>query len=180
MKKVTRISIVLAAAIAIAAASSVLAQDHAAPAAAARKTSPGKSAPVKASVHTTLNPSDMQWMDAPPFLAPGSKLAVLFGDPSKPGLYILRVKAGDGYRIANHWHPTDEHVTVIAGTFLVSAGDSTDVSKEMSLSAGGFATMPAKMHHAAKFGGDTEIEVSGMGPFQINYVDPADDPRKSH
>jgi len=176
LRRVTEISSVLV----IAAVSFAVAQDHAVAPASAKASTVSHPAKVKGSAHVALNPSDMQWMDTPPTLARGAQMAVLFGDPSKTGLFILRVKAGDGYRIANHWHPTDEHISVISGTFLVSAGDETDVSKEMSLSAGGFTTMPARMHHAAKFGGDTEIEVSGMGPFQINYVNPADDPSKSH
>lgn len=158
----------------------IFGQDHVAPAAPGKATSAKHTARAKGSAHVALNPTDMQWMDAPPTLLPGAQMAVLFGDPSKPGLYVVRLKGGDGYRIANHWHPTDEHVTVIAGTFLVTTGDETDISKEMSLSAGAFTTMPAKMHHAAKFSGDTEVEVTGMGPFQINYVNPADDPSKKH
>ena len=170
----------LAFALVLAAVGSAPGQDHAAPAAPEKAPSAKHTARAKGSAHVALNPTDMQWMDAPPTLSPGAQFAVLFGDPSKPGLFVVRIKAGDGYRIANHWHPTDEHVTVIAGTFLVSTGDETDISKEMSLSAGAFATMPAKMHHAAKFSGDTEVEVTGMGPFQIIYVNPADDPSKKH
>lgn len=176
MKRIALVALALV----LAAVGPAFGQDHVAPAAPGKAPSAKHTAKAKGTAHVALNPTDMQWMDAPPTLSPGAKLAVLFGDPSKTGLYIVRLKGGDGYRIANHWHPTDEHVTVIAGTFLVTTGDEADISKEMSLSTGGFATMPAKMHHAAKFSGDTEVEVSGMGPFQIIYVNPADDPSKGH
>ena len=133
----------------------------------------------KAAAHVEMNSGDVQWADAPPSLPRGAKLAVLQGDPGKPGPFTVRVKAGDGYRVAPHWHPTTEHVTVLSGTFNVGVGDKFDESKGKALAAGGFSSMPARMHHYAWFKGDTEIQVNGMGPFKLIYVNPADDPRKA-
>lgn len=141
---------------------------------ASAKTSSGHAAS-----HVVLNPADMKWADAPPILAPGAKMAVLQGDPGKPGVYTVRLKAGDGYRIAPHWHPTTENVTVISGTFHVGAGDTFDPDATTALVAGGFGSMPAKMHHFAWFEGDTEVQVHGIGPFKLTYVNSKDDPSKA-
>lgn len=143
------------------------------PTAAARKTSASK-----ADRHVDLSPGDIQWGDPPPNLLPGAKLAVLQGDPAKSGPFTVRVKAGDGYRVSPHWHPTTEHVTVLSGTFHVGMGDEFNESKGVALAAGGFSTMPAKMHHYAWFTGESEIQIHGMGPFKLIYVNPADDPSK--
>lgn len=129
--------------------------------------------------HVVLNPPDLKWGDAPPIFPPGAKMAVLQGDPGKPGVYTVRLKAGDGYKVPAHWHPTAENVTVISGVFNVGAGDKLDQSKTTALGPGGFASMPAKMHHYAWFKGETEVQVHGLGPFQLTYVNPKDDPTKA-
>jgi len=121
---------------------------------------------------------ELVWGPAPSVFAPGAKLAVLQGDPSKPGLYTVRLDMPDGYTVAPHWHPTDEHVTVIKGTFLVGMGDKIDPAKMLSLPAGGFITAGATMHHYARAKGHVIVQVSGIGPFALTYVNPADDPTK--
>jgi ChrR Cupin-like domain len=137
-----------------------------------------KPAPHKAT-HTVLAPGDLKWGDAPAIFPPGAKMAVLQGDPSKAGVYTVRLKAGDGYKIPAHWHPTTENVTVISGTFYIGAGDKLDESKGAPLGPGGFASLPAKMHHYAWFKGDTEVQVHGLGPFKLTYVNPNDDPTRA-
>jgi quercetin dioxygenase-like cupin family protein len=137
-----------------------------------------------------------KWGPAPAVFAPGAKMAVLQGDPGKAELYTVRLDMPDGYRIAPHWHPTDEHVTVISGNFMVGMGDKMDMtgmkdmmgkkesmgkmdmSKMTTLTAGGFITAPAKAHHYAMARGHTIVQVHGMGPFQLTYVNAADDPMK--
>ena len=106
-------------------------------------------------------------------------MAVLAGDPSKGDEFVVRLDLPDGYTIAPHWHPTDEHVTVIKGTFLVGMGDRIDAAKMLTLPAGGFITAGAKMHHYARAKGHTIVQVNAMGPFQLTYVNPADDPSKA-
>jgi hypothetical protein len=130
-------------------------------------------------MHVVMNSADIQWGDAPPVLPAGAKMAVLAGDPGKEGLYVIRIKAPDGYKVAAHWHPRAEHLTVINGTFNLGVGDKLDESKATAMAAGAFGSMPAKMHHYAWCKGDTEVEVTGMGPFQLFYVNPADDPSKT-
>ena len=127
-----------------------------------------------------LTPSDIKWGDAPPVFPKGAKMAVLYGDPSKPGeLFIVRLKMPAGYKIPAHWHPTDENVTVISGTFSMGMGDKLDPAKSKAFPAGSFAVAPAKVNHFAFAKGAAIVEVSAIGPFAMTYVNPADDPTKT-
>lgn len=120
----------------------------------------------------------LKWGPAPAVFAAGAKMAVLQGDPSKTEQFTVRLDLPSGYTIAPHFHPTDEHVTVIQGTFLVGMGDKVDGSKTMALPAGGFVTAGANQHHFAITRGHTIVQVHAMGPFALTYVNPADDPSK--
>src|SRR5262249_35231240 len=106
----------------------------------------GAPAPPPAPEHKTVAPGDVKWGDAPPLLMKGAKLAVMFGDPSKEGLFIVRLKMPANYKISPHWHPTDENVTVLSGEFAIGMGDKID-AKTKAQPAGAFFSMPAKMHH---------------------------------
>ena len=126
-----------------------------------------------------LAPSDITWGPGPASLPAGAQMAVLDGDPSKAGMpFVIRAKFPDGYRIAPHWHPTDENVSVLSGTFLVGMGDTFNDKSMTTLAAGGYAHMPKTMHHYASAKGETVIQVHGVGPFAVNYVNAADDPSK--
>jgi quercetin dioxygenase-like cupin family protein len=127
--------------------------------------------------HTALSPNAIKWGDAPPVFNKGAKMAVLYGDPSKPGLFIVRLKMPANYKVMPHTHPTDENITVVSGAFAAGMGDKLD-SKVKAMPAGSFISMPAKMHHFAFSTEETIVEVSAMGPFAITYVDPKDDPSK--
>ncbi|WPU66667.1 cupin domain-containing protein [Peredibacter starrii] len=129
--------------------------------------------------HVMKMPSDIQWGEAPPFLMPGAKLAVMSGDPHKKGLYTLRLQLPANYRIMPHWHPTDEHVTVVQGTLNMGTTDIINEKTSHALPTGSYALMPAKFHHYAYAGPEGAIvQVHGMGPFEITYINPSDDPRK--
>lgn len=129
--------------------------------------------------HVAVRPNAIKWGPAPPALPPGAQVAVLVGDPTKAGVsYVLRLKMPDGYQVRPHWHPSDENITVLRGTFLAGKGEKLDVSKAEELPAGSFVRMPKKMPHFAVAKGETVIQLHGTGPFEINYVNPADDPRK--
>ena len=122
--------------------------------------------------------SGITWGDPPPTLPKGAKLAVIAGDPGKAVPFAVRVQMPAGYKIAPHWHPTDEHVTVLSGTFSVGMGEKFDQAALKDLSAGGYGSLPAEMRHFATTKGATTIQVDGMGPLVLNYVNPADDPSK--
>jgi quercetin dioxygenase-like cupin family protein len=83
-----------------------------------------------------------------------------------------------GYKIAPHWHPQRENVTVLSGTLKVGMGDQFDESKMGSFPAGSFAYLDPEMHHYAVSSGDTVIQIHGNAPLQINYVNASDDPSK--
>ena len=84
----------------------------------------------------------------------------------------------DGYRIAPHWHPSRENVTVISGTFKVGMGDTFDTNKMGSFPAGSFAYLDPDMHHYAMASGEVIVQVHGNAPLQFNYVNAGDDPSK--
>jgi quercetin dioxygenase-like cupin family protein len=121
--------------------------------------------------------SDLKWGPAPPFFPKGAQFAVLQGDPSSDGVYTVRLQMPAGYYIAPHYHPADEHVTVISGALRLGMGDVEDSTKAMTLTAGGFVTAGANMHHFARAMEPTVVQVHGPGPFAITYVNPKDDPR---
>ena len=120
---------------------------------------------------------EVKWGPAPPFFPPGARFAVLQGDPSAAGEYTVRLEFPAGYVVKPHFHPTDENVTVLSGSFMVGMGDSVDAAKGMTLGSGGFITAPAQAHHFAMALRKTVIQVHGMGPFAITYVNASDDPR---
>lgn len=125
-----------------------------------------------------MQPEEIKWGPAPPVLPAGAGLAVLAGDPAGTGPVTLRLKMPAGYRIPPHWHPTDERVTVISGTLGIGMGDKLDKKHAKVLKAGGYAVAPANMHHFAWTKTGAVVQVDLMGPFQITYVNPADDPSK--
>jgi quercetin dioxygenase-like cupin family protein len=120
----------------------------------------------------------VKWGPAPPVFPAGARFAVLQGDPSKAELFTVRLEFPAGYTIPPHFHPTDEHVTVISGTFLVGMGDKADFTHPVVLRAGGFITAGANMHHFARARGRTVVQVHAIGPFALTYVNPADDPQQ--
>jgi anti-sigma factor ChrR (cupin superfamily) len=128
-------------------------------------------------VDLITGPDGVKWGPAPTLPA-GAQMAVLSGDPSKDGPFVLRLKMPADYKVPAHSHPTAEHVTVLSGNFHAGMGDKLDTSKGQALQPGGFVAMPANMHHFAWTTSETVLQVHGTGPFAIVYVDPAEDPRK--
>lgn len=118
------------------------------------------------------------WGDPPPTLEPGARLAVLSGNPGSDGPFVIRLQLPAGYRIAPHWHPTDEHVTVVSGELALGMGETFEQNGMNTLSEGGYALLPAEMRHYALATTDAVVQVHGMGPFVLNYVNPADAPAK--
>lgn len=123
-------------------------------------------------------PDRVKWQNGPPSLAKGSQIAVLEGDPNKEGPFVFRLILPDGFRVAPHTHPKTERVTVIAGTLNIGMGEKFDAKATTAMPAGAFGTWEANMEHFAWVKGETIIQLHGMGPWTINYLNPADDPRK--
>jgi quercetin dioxygenase-like cupin family protein len=122
-------------------------------------------------------PDAVKWGAAPPALPPGAQLSVLSGDPSKEGPYVLPARLPVGYTVPPHTHPSDENVTVISGAFHVAMGDKLDKTKGDALKPGGFFRAEKGMQHYAWATARTIIQIHGIGPFAINYVNSGDDPR---
>jgi len=128
--------------------------------------------------HATVQPDALRWT-APAAYAKGAQLAVVTGDPTKPGTYIVRLKVPAGFRIAAHTHPNDENVTVLSGSFHIGTGDKLDTGKGTKVMAGGYSFVAKNMTHYAWFTEDTVLQLHGTGPQGVTYVNPADDPRKT-
>jgi quercetin dioxygenase-like cupin family protein len=122
-----------------------------------------------------MSPDQIQWGDAPPDLPKGGKMAVLFGDPHKKGMFTVRVKFPDGYKVPPHWHTNDEELTVLSGTVLFRMGDSM-TSEPHTLTAGAYHFLPGKTHHSAEAKGETIVQIHSTGPFDIHYINPDDNP----
>ena len=122
-------------------------------------------------------PDDMKWVAGPPSLPKGASIAVLEGDPTKEGPFVFRVRVPDGYRIPPHTHPKMERVTVISGTFHIGMGDTFNAKAARAMPAGTYGHWAPGMKHFVWVKGETIVQFHGDGPWTINYVNPADDPR---
>lgn len=127
--------------------------------------------------HAMVQMSSLKWGEMPPSFPPGAKFTVVSGDPSQPGPFVVRIDAPAGYRIGPHWHPTTENVTVLNGTVSMSMGDTDDPAGRTDVPTGGYVVLPAEGHHAFFSKTNSTVQVHGMGPFAITYVNPQDDPR---
>jgi hypothetical protein len=123
-------------------------------------------------------PGELKWSPAPAVLPPGARLAVMEGDPSKPGEYTKRLWMPANYRLPPHFHAATEHVTVLQGTFFVGMGETFDTRNGKRLPAGAFGALPAGMRHFAWTEGETVIQLHGVGPWSITYVNAADHPSR--
>jgi len=128
-------------------------------------------------VHRTFTQDQIKWQDAKALPA-GAQMAVLEGDPAKPGFIAMRIKLPSGYRIPPHYHPCQERVTVLSGTFHLASGEKFDEKAGAALTAGAYTTMPAGMRHYAWADGETILQLTTIGPWGITYVNEADDPRR--
>ncbi len=127
--------------------------------------------------HKMINADELEWKEGPAILPAGARFAVLEGDPAKEGAFTLRIKFPPNYKVPPHWHSKTEHITVLEGNFYMSAGQKPDPSAATKIAVGGFAIMPAKTPHMAYTKEVTVVQLHGIGPFDINYLNPADDPR---
>jgi hypothetical protein len=130
-----------------------------------------------ASDHMMATPDELKWVDIPS-LPPGAKLAVIEGPINQPGPITFRLKLPANYQVPAHWHPAIEHVTVISGTFNMGTGDKLDRAKTKALTAGSVAIMQPKTNHFGWTKDETIVQIHGVGPWGVTYVNPADDPRK--
>lgn len=133
-----------------------------------------KAAPAAAAAHHTMSmQKELKWTE----IAPGWEMTVVSGNPDSTGPYVVRFRATkDNAPVPPHWHPGDENITVLSGWFKVGEGDKLDENATHTLKAGDFAWMPAKTHHFAFGSKDNVTQAHGIGPFKVNWVNPADAP----
>jgi quercetin dioxygenase-like cupin family protein len=135
-------------------------------------------APSQGAPHAIIVQPDQLTWTAPAALKAGAKLAVMEGNPAEAGPFTMRLSLPNGFRIAPHHHSGIEHVTVLKGTFRVGMGDKFDPAALTSLPAGTFAALQPGTRHFAEAQGEKLLQVHGVGPWTLTYVNPADDPRK--
>ena len=121
----------------------------------------------------------IKWGPAPPSLPPGAQAAALLGSPAKEGPFVLRLKFPAGFVVPPHRHSKDEFVTVISGRVCDRGRREAGSRAAKPLPAGSFVHLPAGMPHYAWADGETVVQINGIGPFDVNYVDPKDDPRNN-
>jgi len=127
--------------------------------------------------HTVALPATLKWVEPAPL--PGSLLAVVQGDPSKEGPFVYRLKMPAGYRVPPHLHKASENVTVLSGVFFIGLGEKLDRAKGQELPVGAFLSVPPNHPHYAWVGGtETIVQVHGVGPTDLRFVNPEDDPRE--
>ncbi len=126
--------------------------------------------------HDIVTPVQLVWK---PFM-PGAEMAVVFGDPDKKGgLYVIRIRCKGEVKVPPHWHVSDEHITVLEGSFWIGSGERFDVSKLQEMKVGAHAIMPAGVRHFGLAKAGMVTEVFGEAPFVVNFVNPEDDPRRA-
>jgi hypothetical protein len=130
--------------------------------------------------HVIVPGGNVQWGPASAKLPPGAQFAILHGDPSKPGEpYVFRAKLPDGYSVPPHTHPMDGNVTVLSGVFMLGFGDRLDKATTKALTTGSYVMLPKEMPHYNVTRGETILQFHGIGPYDIRYVNPGDDPSRA-
>lgn len=127
--------------------------------------------------HIMVTPADLEWTDVAA-LPPGAMMATIEGPMSEPAPFTVRLKLPPDYRIPPHWHPAVERVTVLSGAFYMGLGEQYDETAAMRLDPASIMIIqPGTRHFAWTGEAETTIQLHGTGPWGINYVNPADDPR---
>ena len=147
------------------------------------QTKPGSATSSLPAAHIALRPDALRWtpmssdlMEGTPAfaLAEPPQVSLLDGDPSQAGAqFTLRIRLAPGTRVPPHWHPTEEHITVLQGRFSLGMGDQYDEASLQELPTGSYASMPKGMTHFALATGDTIVQVHGVGPFKSVWVTPS-------
>lgn len=141
-----------------------------------------KPAPAAKPTMKLVVPNDVKYGPPPPNLVSGKpsmetsgtfEVAVLTGEPAKPGPYTFLLHCTDGYKIAPHWHPGAENLVILQGSMAIGMGSKWDANALKALPTFSFASIPPGMRHFAQCNGDTVMEIHGNGPFKVNFVSDA-------
>jgi hypothetical protein len=126
----------------------------------------------------SIRPEDIDWKPFPAFPT-SARLAVVVGQPSEPGPYVVRVKVPSGVKLMPHKHPEDRVYTVMSGVFYIGLGDTFDAERMEAYPPGSVLVLPGETYHFhwAK-SGEYVTQVTGIGPLGLEYLNEKDDPRK--
>ena len=127
--------------------------------------------------HIMVTPDQREWKPMPTLPA-GAQVVVIEGPINEAVPFTIQLRLPANYEIPAHWHPWIEHATVISGSLNMGMGDTLERAKTRLLPAGSVAVIPAKSNHFSWTSEETIVQVHGIGPLVIHYVNPADDPRK--
>jgi quercetin dioxygenase-like cupin family protein len=128
-------------------------------------------------VFRSILPEDIVWKPFPAF-PPSARLAVVVGDPSEPGPYVVRVKVPSGVTLMPHKHPEDRVYTVMSGVFYIGLGEKFDADRMKAYPPGSVLVVPGDTFHFHwARSGEYITQVTGMGPLGLEYLNPNDDPR---
>lgn len=123
--------------------------------------------------HTVVKPEAIKWKE----VATGIELAVLSGDMDTEGApFVFRLRLKSGVKFAPHWHPVDEHLTVVTGTFYMGMGEQFNESAATELPAGSYGLMPKETRHFGWTKGETILQIHGVGPWKTFFVGAAAKP----
>ena len=138
--------------------------------------SPGGHQPGEGVFRSVL-PEEIDWRPFPAF-PPPARLAVVVGDPTEPGPYVIRVKVPAGVKLMPHRHPEDRVYTVMSGAFYIGLGEQFDPEQLRMYPPGSVVVLPGNTYHFhCAQSGEYITQVTGMGPLGLEYRDARDDPR---
>lgn len=124
-----------------------------------------------AGAHGIVHTADLKWSP----LIKGCEVASVSGDMNADGSpFVLRLRCAAGTKIPAHWHPTEENVTVLKGVFQAGMGDKFDAAALQTMNVGDLVAMGKEQRHFAFSKTASVVQVHGMGPFKVNWVNPAD------
>jgi quercetin dioxygenase-like cupin family protein len=120
-----------------------------------------------------ITPEQIHWQDVPD--GHGARIATIAGDPSRPGLYVQRVRFPPHVMDRPHWHPGDRYVTVLKGTWFTGTGATFNPAQAVPLRPGSYMFHPARALHWDGSNSDEEVivQVVGLGPVETTPADPS-------
>lgn len=128
----------------------------------------------------TVEASEVAYSPAPPGMLPrGAQMAVLEGEPAKNQSFVMRIKMPDGYKVPVHSHSITDRAVVISGSLMFGLGDTMRADAMKELKPGSVVLIPAGIKHYAQAKGETVIQISGTGPYDIRWANPDEDPARS-
>jgi quercetin dioxygenase-like cupin family protein len=142
----------------------------------AAQVQPSADNPLQPADHVMVTPAELKWADAPS-LPPGAKVTLIEGQLDQPVPFTLRLQFPADYQLPAHWHPSTEHLTILSGAINLGRGDTLDKAKTTALPTGSLVILPANTNHFLWTAEEATVQVHGVGPVAITYVNPADDPR---